>query len=81
MQLDGQLAGNAEFTEVAKKFVLVKADLSSRSQDNPFQVVARQFGVSGIPDIRIVDSDGKEISSPNATPAAMVAAMKKAVQK
>lgn len=79
--MDGRLAAHAGFTQAAAKFVLVKADLSSRSPDNPWRAVAQQFQVTGLPDIRIIDATGRVISSPEADPGRMVDAMEEALRK
>ena len=80
MQLSGQLA-SADFEELAKGFVLVKVDLTDRSEGNPNRPIAAQYGVRGIPDIRILSAEGKEIATPAATKSEIMAAMKKVLGK
>ncbi|MBI2922273.1 MAG: hypothetical protein HYY18_14565 [Planctomycetes bacterium] len=80
MQLAGQLA-SADFEELAKGFVLVKVDLTDRSENNPNRPIAAQYSVRSIPDIRILSAEGKEISNPGSTKSAVMEAMKKALGK
>lgn len=72
---------SADFQELAKDFVLVKVDLTDRSEGNPSRPIAAQYSVRSIPDIRILSAEGKEIANPASTKSEIMAAMKKALGK
>lgn len=72
---------SADFEELAKGFVLVKVDLTDRSGNNPNLAIAKQYGVQGIPNIRILSAEGKEIANPKASKSEIMAAMKKVLGK
>lgn len=61
MKLDGQLA-DPSLAETLGGFVLLRMDLTDRSEKNPARPIAQRFGVSGIPDVRVLDGEGKEKS-------------------
>lgn len=72
---------SADFEELAKDFILVKIDLTDRAASNPARALAQQYSVTGIPDIRILSSEGTQIASPDSTKAAIMAEMKKVLGK
>jgi len=80
VQLEGQLA-DPEIVELLKGFVAMKVDLSDRSSSNPHMQIAQDYGVTGIPDIRILGPDGKQTAEVAAEKSAIVAALKKALGK
>jgi hypothetical protein len=43
------------------RFVLVKMDLTDRSQANPARAVAMKFAVRNIPDMRVLAPEGKQL--------------------
>ncbi|NUN48168.1 MAG: hypothetical protein HUU15_04975 [Candidatus Brocadiae bacterium] len=56
--LDGQLA-DPSVADVLKTFVLLRIDLTDRSASNPARAVAQQYQVGTIPDLRVLDAEGR----------------------
>ncbi|MCE9560139.1 MAG: thioredoxin family protein, partial [Armatimonadetes bacterium] len=54
-KLDDDVYSTAEFKEAAKDLILCKVDTDHE------QEIAKRYNVGGIPDIRILDSEGNEI--------------------